>query len=70
VGLLAMSTFHQATYDALVSMGITENHARAAAKRYQQADAAVEWCFGAGADVSLSLSRTTYPHWPLEGFWS
>lgn len=42
---------HQATLQALIEMGIHAPLARAAAQRFENADAAVNWCFGDGANV-------------------
>lgn len=45
---------HQPTLQALTEMGIEPDLARAAAKRFENADAAVNWCFGEGANVSIN----------------
>jgi hypothetical protein len=39
-------------FGTLTDMGINPTLARAAAARFQHSEAAVEWCFGVGADVS------------------
>ena len=43
---------HQATLTTLIEMGIDPPLARAAAQRFENGDAAVNWCFGDGANVS------------------
>ena len=45
----------------LQEMGIDEPLARAAAERFSNVDAAVNWCFGDGANVSLaSAARESF----------
>ena len=41
----------QGTLQLLVDMGIEPGLARAAAQRFTNGDAAVNWCFGEGANV-------------------
>lgn len=51
------------TFRSLVEMGIDSTLARAAAARFSSADAAVNWCFGEGANVrslSLMVSRPVH----------
>lgn len=43
---------HQETMQALIEMGIEAPKARAAALRFTKTDAAVNWCFSDGMDVS------------------
>lgn len=49
-GITTMSV-NDAILKQLQEMGIEWNLARAAAQRYHSVDAAVNWCFGPGADV-------------------
>ena len=42
----------EATFSQLVDMGIDPPLARAAAIRFSTAEAAINWCFGEGANVS------------------
>jgi hypothetical protein len=42
----------QSTYQTLIDIGIDADKAREAAKRYDdRVEAAVDWCFGPGAEV-------------------
>jgi hypothetical protein len=43
-----------AVFTSLLDMGIDPPLARAAAVRFTHADAAVNWCFGAGMNVSAA----------------
>lgn len=45
-----MTSFDKATYDALVEMGIPPDKAQAAAQRFYNVEAAMDWVFGEGAN--------------------